>query len=67
MLMGIPMQQTPLSKQKNRTPLCGHLSLLICGTSFFSCTNGICQEIFGWAWSNAQLAGGSQQLEEKNN
>jgi hypothetical protein len=39
------MQQTPLSKQKNRTPLCGHLSLLICGTSFFSCTNEICQEI----------------------
>jgi hypothetical protein len=61
------MQQTPLSKQKNRTPLCGHLSLLICGTSFFSCTNRICQEIFVWAWSNAQLAGGSQQLEEKNN
>jgi len=44
---GSPMQQTPLSKQKNRTPLCGQLSLLICRAFVFSCTNGICQEIFG--------------------
>jgi len=39
------MELTPLSKLKNRTPLCGHLSLLISSKFFLAALTEFVKEI----------------------
>ena len=47
---GSPTELTPLSKLKNRTPLCGHLYLLISAVIFLAALMVFVKK-FLWAWS----------------